>query len=157
MTHPTRTLVTAYLAALVCFLAMDACWLSLMGPRFYAPALGPLMAPEVGWLAAVLFYPAYIAGLIYFAVLPALKSGQPGAARQALQALRRGSLLGLLAYATYDLTNQSTLRDWPWSVTGVDMAWGAVVSGAASGFGAYVASRFASRLTSPPARRTPSR
>jgi len=154
MTHSPRTLLTAYLAALLCFLAMDACWLSLMGPRFYAPALGPLMAPAVGWLAAVLFYPAYIAGLIYFAVLPALESAQPSVA---LQALRRGSLLGLLAYATYDLTNQSTLRDWPWSVTLVDMAWGAVVSGAASGFGAYVASRFASRLTSRPARRTPSR
>ena len=153
MTHPARTLVTAYLAALVCFLAMDACWLSLMGPRFYAPALGPLMAPEVGWLAAVLFYPAYIAGLIYFAVLPALESGQSGAA---LQALRRGSLLGLLAYATYDLTNQSTLLGWPWAVTGVDMAWGGVVSGAASYASARITLRFTSPSTSRPASRTSS-
>lgn len=145
MTHAPRTLITAYLVALACFLAMDACWLSLMGPRFYAPALKPLMAPEVGWLAAVLFYPAYIAGLIYFALLPALESAQDGAA---LQALRRGSLLGLLAYATYDLTNQSTLLGWPWSVTLVDMAWGAVVSGTAC----YVAARIASGLTSRPSR-----
>ena len=142
-THAPRTLITAYLVATACFLAMDACWLSLMGPRFYAPALKPLMAPEVGWLAAVLFYPAYIAGLIYFAVLPALESREPNTT-----ALRRGSLLGLLAYATYDLTNQSTLLGWPWSVTVVDMAWGAVVSGTAC----YAAARISSGLTSRPSR-----
>ncbi|HEY1090867.1 MAG TPA: DUF2177 family protein, partial [Burkholderiaceae bacterium] len=116
MTHSTtRSLITAYLVALVCFLSMDACWLSLMGPRFYAPGLGHLMAPQVDWLAAGLFYPAYVGGLVYFAAWPALEARQPG------RALRQGALLGLMAYATYDLTNQSTLRDWPWSITLLDM------------------------------------
>ena len=132
-----RTLMLAYGVAMVSFLALDACWLSLTGPRLYQPAVGHLTAPQVDWLAAALFYLAYIAGLIYFAVLPALD------ARRAGLALRRGALLGLLAYATYDLTNQATLRDWPWSITLIDMAWG----GVASGLAAFAAAQAATRLT----------
>jgi len=123
----------AGLAALLCFLALDACWLSLMGPRLYRPKLAALMADEVDWLAAALFYAIYLAGLTAFAILPSLERGGPR------RALRLGALMGFVAYATYDLTNQATLRDWPWLVTVADLAWGAVVSGSAAWVGARLA------------------
>ncbi len=125
----------AYLWALACFLVLDAVWLSVMGPRLYRPALGPLLAPQVDWTAAVLFYALYLVGLVVFAIAPALEAGA------AAVALRRGALFGLIAYATYDLTNQATLRGWPWAVTAADLAWGAAASGAS----AWVAARITSR------------
>jgi len=134
-----RTLLAAYLWALLCFLVLDAVWLSVMGPRLYQPALGALMAPQVDWTAAALFYALYLVGLVVLAIAPALEAGEPAVA------LRRGALLGLVAYATYDLTNQATLRDWPWVVTAADLAWGTAVSG--------VSAWVAARLTSRPARR----
>jgi len=143
MKTTTHTLLIAYLLALVLFLLLDACWLMLMGPRLYAPALGPLMAPSVDWAAALLFYVLYIVGLVALAVQPALAGGSPGIA------LRRGALLGLVAYATYDLTNQATLQGWPWRVTLADLAWGTFVTG--------VSAWAAARLTSPPESRTGAR
>lgn len=138
--HPTpRLLVTAYFAAAIVFLALDAVWLSLMNARLYQPAIGHLMAASVDWRAAALFYPLYLLGLLVFAIRPALIEGR------ATPALRLGALFGLLAYATYDLTNQATLRDWPWAVTLADLIWGAFVSGSASGAAAWFTCRRASR------------
>lgn len=138
MKTPPRTMFAAYLWALVFFLVLDAAWLLVMGPRLYQPALGSLMAPTVNWVAALLFYPIYLAGLLVFAIAPAVSERRPGVA------LRRGALLGFVAYATYDLTNQATLRDWPWIVTAADLVWGTVVSG--------ISSWAASGLTSRPGR-----
>lgn len=121
--------LTYALTALV-FLALDAVWLSSMHTALYQPAIGHLLSGTVDWTAAGLFYALYITGLLVFAVAPALSSGRWGIA------LGRGALFGLLAYATYDLTNQATLRDWPWRVTLADLAWGAFVSGTASGLAA---------------------
>ncbi len=139
MKPTARTLSIAYLWALVSFLVLDAVWLSLMGPRLYKPALGELMAPDVDWFAAVLFYAIYLAGLLVFAILPALAEGAAG------PALRRGAFFGLVAYATYDLTNPATLRDWPWAITIADLVWGSFVSGAA----AWVSARLTSRRANP--------
>jgi uncharacterized membrane protein len=129
----------AYAVIATVFLAMDAVWLVSMNAALYRPALGHLMAPAVDWPAAVLFYALYVAGLVFFAALPA---------RRPMGALGRGVFLGLLAYGTYDLTNQATLRDWPWRVTLVDLAWGGTVSGVAACAGAAVL-----RLTSRRGRR----
>ena len=132
-----RQAAFAYLAALAAFLALDAVWLTTMGPRLYTPRLGPLLRPEPDLLAAALFYLLYLAGVVAFAVLPAAR----GASWTAAAA--RGAAFGLVAYATYDLTNQATLRDWPWTVTAADLAWGMVVtaSGAAAGWRAARAAR----------------
>lgn len=116
----------AYLLMALIFLAMDAVWLSLMHTRLYRPALGHLLADGIDWTAAILFYLLYIFGVVYFAIRPALSYGKP------LVALGRGALLGLLAYATYDLTNQATMRDWPWHVTLADLAWGTTATGLAA-------------------------
>ncbi|HEY1398029.1 DUF2177 family protein [Roseateles sp.] len=113
----------AYVLTLVVFLAMDAVWLSLSSGALYQPAIGHLMAPAIDWRAVAVFYPLYVGGLVFFAVAPA-RSGRP-----VVGALGRGALFGVLAYATYDFTNQATLRDWPWHVTFIDLVWGTTVSG----------------------------
>jgi uncharacterized membrane protein len=123
-----------YGASLGAFLALDMVWLSLMGPRLYRPLIGPLLADQFAITPAVLFYLLYGVGLVVFGVLPAAESGKP------LMALFYGGLFGLIAYGTYDLTNQSTLRDWPLAVTLADMVWGAVATGLASVVGLLVAS-----------------
>ena len=140
MTLAPRRLLQAYVTAMLAFLLLDACWLSYMGPRLYSPALAGLLAPEVNWLAALLFYLLYLAGLLVFAIRPALEQQRPALA------LRLGALFGLVAYATYDLTNQATLRDWPWLITVADLIWGSFASGSA----AWVAARLGLRLTSRP-------
>jgi uncharacterized membrane protein len=126
MSRTKRVLAKAYLLALLAFLALDACWLSLMGPWLYRPQLGGIMATSVDWMAAALFYPLYLVGLLTFAIAPALEAGGARAAAM------RGAIFGLVAYATYDLTNQATLRGWPWSVTLADLAWGTVASSMAA-------------------------
>ena len=120
-----RELLTAYVLALVLFLVFDAVWLSTMLERLYRPALGHLLAPQVAWPAAALFYLLYAGGIVGFAVAPALE------VNGARIALLHGAALGLLAYATYDLSNQATLPGWPWAVTLADMAWGTVATGLA--------------------------
>lgn len=128
-----KTLIAFVFTALV-FLAMDAVWLSQMGPRLYTPLLGPLIAakPDIG--AAVAFYVVYLAGIVALAVRPALAEGRMG--RAALS----GATLGFVAYATYDLTNQATLKLWSTTVTLCDLGWGVVVSSTAATAG-YAAAR----------------
>lgn len=125
-----RSPVLTVAATAAAFLAIDAVWLTVMGSRLYRPAIGHLMRPDFDVLAAALFYLLYIAGLVVFGVAPS--SGARGAAL-------RGAFFGLVAYATYDLTNQATLRDWPWKVTLVDLCWGAFVSAVACAAGGAVA------------------
>jgi uncharacterized membrane protein len=107
-----------YAGTLVVFLGIDMLWLVLMSKRFYNVQLGSLMAEKVQWLPAVLFYLLFVAVLIILVVLPAVETGSW------LKALWTGALLGMVAYATYDLTNLSTIRDWPLAVTVVDIVWG---------------------------------
>ena len=125
-----RSPVLTVAATAAAFLAIDAVWLTVMGSRLYRPAIGHLMRPDFDVLAAALFYLLYIAGLVVFAVAPS--SDVRGAAL-------RGAFFGLVAYATYDLTNQATLRDWPWKVTLVDLCWGAFLSAIACATGGAVA------------------
>jgi len=119
----------AYAATLLSFLALDALWLSSMAPRLYLPAIGHLMRAGFAWEPAGAFYLLYILGLVVFGVAPGLARGR------ASIAAGRCALFGLIAYATYDLTNQATLRDWPWVVTLADLAWGTVASAVAGAVG----------------------
>jgi uncharacterized membrane protein len=97
-------------------------WLGLVARTFYRRHLGPLMADRPNWTAAVAFYLLYVVGVTVFAVLPAADSNS------LLGAAWRGGLFGLVAYATYDLTNAATLRGWPGIVVVVDMAWGMMLT-----------------------------
>jgi len=119
-------LAISYAFALLLFAAIDLAWLTNMGSRFYRPTLGDLLLPAVNLKAAIAFYLIYPVGLTIFAIAPALRSGE------LKTALVMGSLFGFFAYATYDLTNQATLRNWTTTLTVVDIAWGAFLSGMAA-------------------------
>jgi uncharacterized membrane protein len=121
-----RTTLVAYGATALTFLVLDAIWLSSMVGSFYRPRLGALLLEQPRLEVAVPFYLLYVAGVVLFAVLPALR-GQDWTT-----ALWLGAALGLFAYGTYDLTNLATLRGWSASVTVVDMAWGAFVTAASA-------------------------
>ena len=121
-----KNTVSLYLVTLVIFFLIDMVWLGLVAKNFYRRQLGEMLSPKVNWMAAILFYLLFIAGLLLFVIVPALGRGS------ALQALWQGALFGLIAYATYDLTNLATLKNWPLLVTVVDLAWGAVLGGAVS-------------------------
>ena len=123
MRSATRHFVTAYAAAAVVFLLLDAIWLTMMASRLYRPAIGHLMRPDFDLGAAALFYALYLLGIVVFVVRSAVGSGQ---------AFVRGALFGLICYATYDLTNQATLVGWPWHVTLIDLVWGAFVTGSSA-------------------------
>lgn len=115
---------------------LDAIWLTLMAPRVYQPAIGELLAPRPNMRAAVAFYLIYVFGIVFLAVLPALREGY------AVRAATLGAVFGLVAYATYDLTNQATLRVWPAHLTLVDLAWGTFVTTAAALGGYWLTDRF---------------
>jgi uncharacterized membrane protein len=111
-----------YLATLVAFLVIDMLWLGLVARTFYRNYLGFLMAPSPNWLAAIIFYLLFVVGIVVFVVVPGLE------ASSLKTTLLRAALFGLVAYATYDLTNLATVKDWPLIVTIVDLIWGTVVS-----------------------------
>jgi uncharacterized membrane protein len=124
-------------ATLVAFFAIDMVWLGLVARTFYRKQLGFLLAPSPNWIAAVSFYLLFILGILVFVVLPGLKSGSLSAT------LWRAALFGLITYATYDLTNLATVKDWPLLVTVVDLAWGTVLS-LAVGYAGFMAGRWLS-------------
>ena len=126
----------AYLATGLSFAAIDAAWLSRMGPTFYKSQLGEMMLARPRFDAAIAFYLIYIAGIVFFAVAPAFGHGGTGWKT----ALGYGAVLGFFAYATYDLTNRATLSTWPWKLTLIDMAWGTFLTGAAATAG-YLATK----------------
>ena len=131
----TAYYIKLYFATLIAFFAIDIVWLALVARTFYRTYLGFLMAPSPNWLAAILFYLLFVVGILVFAVLPGLETNS------LKTTLLRAALFGLIAYATYDLTNLATVKDWPLIVTVVDMIWGTVLSVAVS-FAGYMAGKW---------------
>ncbi len=121
------TFLKLYAVALPTFLVVDLIWLGLVARGFYRAQLGHLMRPEVNWAAATAFYVVFVAGIVILAVWPAVERESLG------RALALGALLGLVAYAAYDLTNLSTLRDFPLTLAVVDLAWGTFLCATVSG------------------------
>jgi uncharacterized membrane protein len=130
------TLVVSYVAALVAFVAADMVWLGIMVERVYRPAIGDILSTSVNLPAAIVFYLIFPVGLTIFAVLPAVKD------QSAAHAALFGGLFGFFSYATYDLTNQATLRNWPTQLTVIDLAWGSVLAAFAATIGYLASSRF---------------
>ena len=126
-----------YLIALVTFVALDMTWLGIMASRLYRPTLGDMAIAGVNLPPAVLFYAIYPFGLVIFAVEPASRTGS------ALSAAMYGALFGFFTYATYDLTNQATLRHWTVTLTLVDVAWGTLLGTIASVVSFLAVSRLA--------------
>lgn len=115
-----------FAASGLAFLGLDAIWLNYAAPRLYRPMLGDLLRESFSLPPAIAFYLIYITGVLVFAVAPSLEAGRwTGAAL-------RGAMLGFLCYATYDLTNQATLRTWSTTITLVDLAWGTFLTAVAA-------------------------
>jgi uncharacterized membrane protein len=126
--------LTAYGTCAGVFVVMDFVWLSTTVPTFYRHQIGPLLLDQPRMVPAVIFYLAYLAGMVMFVISPALREGS-GVFATAL----RGGLFGLIAYATYDLTNLATLKGFTASLAVVDMTWGFVVTATASAVGLLAA------------------
>lgn len=129
--------VAAYLASGLVFVAADAVWLLVAGPRLYRPILGPLLAPKPEIKAAVVFYLLYLTGVLVLTIAPAMKG------RSWWEPALAGLALGLVAYGTYDLTNQATLRVWSTRLTLADMGWGGALTAVAALAGWAAARRIA--------------
>jgi uncharacterized membrane protein len=127
--------VGAYLAVAVPFAILDFIWLKLMGQRLYQATLGDVLRPTPNLWPAAIFYLFYPLGVIGFAVLPACeRASMP-------RAMVLGLLFGCFSYATYDLTNHATLRNWSTLLTVADICWGSVLAGCSAGIGYLAVSR----------------
>lgn len=128
-------MIKVYTVAVSVFLAIDLVWLGLVARKFYADQIGFLLKTNVNWTAALIFYAMFVAGLVFFVINPALE-------KESLRyALLAGAFFGLLTYATYDLTNLATLKDWPVLVTIVDMIWGSVLAASVSGITYWIVTK----------------
>jgi uncharacterized membrane protein len=120
------TFARLFIIALPTFLIIDLVWLGIVARPFYKAQLGPLMRPDVNWAAAFVFYFIYVAGIVILAVQPAVNAGSLG------RAAFLGAVLGLVAYAAYDLTNLATMAGFPRTMAIVDLIWGTVLTASVS-------------------------
>jgi len=111
-----------YFSTLLVFFAVDMIWLGLVARTFYKKHLGFLMAPEVNWYAALIFYFLFILGVLVFVVIPGIRDND------LTMTLIKAALFGLITYATYDLTNLATVKNWPLLITIIDLIWGMVLT-----------------------------
>lgn len=128
---------TAYVATAIVFLAVDYVWLSQVATRFYFDRIGHLLMDKPNMAAAGAFYIIYVVGIVVFAVAPALRS------ESVVTAVLYGAMFGFFTYATYDVTNYATLRNWPVIVAIVDVGWGTALSAFSAGMG-YTLTRLVS-------------
>ena len=124
-------LILSYFLTSLVFFAVDMLWLGLLAKDFYRKHLGGFLSDRVNWTAAIIFYLIFIVGIFVFVILPAVEKSS------LLKAIGLGAFFGFITYATYDLTNLATLKNWPLTIVIVDMAWGAVLTAivSAAGYG----------------------
>ena len=118
--------IKTFLVAFAVFLGIDMLWLTVIAQKFYKAQIGHLMADKARLLPAAIFYVLFIAAMAYFVIAPALEH------QNLTRLILSAAIFGLVTYATYDLTNMATLKDWPPLVTVVDIAWGTFLSLAVS-------------------------
>lgn len=120
-------MIKRFLVTALVFLLIDIVWLAFISPKLYKANIGHLMSDKVNFIAAGVFYLLYVGALLYFVIDPAIADGS------VWQGIWRGAFLGLVMYATYDLTNLATLKDWPLKITIIDLIWGTFITSATSG------------------------
>ena len=129
----TSKIIYTYLLTIPVFFAVDMVWLGVIAKNLYQKQIGHLLSPTVNWPPAIIFYLVYIFGIIYFAVLP-------GVEKDSLKTtLVHSALFGAIAYATYDLTNLATLKNWPVTIVYIDLLWGATLTSLVAAAGYYIA------------------
>jgi uncharacterized membrane protein len=129
--------IKLYLLTLIAFFAIDMVWLGLIARGFYQKHLGFLLRSSPNWTAAIIFYLLFVLGIVVFVIAPGLQAGS------VKKVLLLGALFGIVTYATYDLTNLATIKNWPWIVSVVDIAWGCVLA-MSVGLAGFVAGRWLS-------------
>ena len=127
--------ILLYLLTVPVFFLIDLVWLGLVARDFYRNQMGALMADPIVWSAAILFYLLSIAGILFFAVVPAIDEGSW------TKALLLGAAFGFFTYMTYDLTNLATLQGWPVTLVVVDIAWGTVLCGTVAALSYLIGTR----------------
>ncbi|VVT14962.1 DUF2177 family protein [Erythrobacter sp. EC-HK427] len=128
--------IIAYIAAAIAFGVLDSFWLRWAAPNLYRPVIGEILADSFRMGPALAFYTIYIAGMVWFGIKPGIDSGN------VLQALLNGALLGLVCYATFDLTSQAVMKVWATHISVADIAWGTFATGVASAVSCWVVLRF---------------
>ena len=128
-----KSIIINYLLTTIVFLLIDMAWLGLIAKNIYQKYLGNFLTDKVNWTAALIFYLIYIVGISIFAIYPSVNKDS------ALNAILMGGLFGLFTYATYDLTNLATLKDWPLPIVFIDIIWGIVLTAIVSLSGFYIA------------------
>ncbi len=136
---PMTLIAGTYAVMTVTFFAIDLLWLGIVAKPFYQTHLGHMLRAEVRWGPALLFYVMFIAGILVFAVLPAVERAS------LLRAVALGAFFGLVAYATYDLTSLALVEGFPDIVAVVDMAWGTVLTATVAAAGYTAAQWIATR------------
>lgn len=124
------TFLKFYAFAVLAFFPIDLLWIGFIGNSLYQKYLGHLLAPKTDWLAAGLFYPLFLVGLVYFVVIPTAEGS-------AIDVLLRGAFFGLITYATFELTSKAVIANWPWPIVLIDMVWGMVLCAATAWFSWY--------------------
>lgn len=128
----TLTIIYIYLATVPVFFIIDMIWLGFIGRGVYQKYLGYLLG-DINWAAAIVFYLLYIVGILVFAVFPGIDAGS------FWKTVALGAFFGFVAYATYDLTNLATVRDWPLTISIIDMIWGTVLTASVAAISYYIA------------------
>lgn len=116
-------IVVLYLSTATAFLLLDAVMLKTVMKPLFEQHIGPWLLEDIRLQPAIVFYLFYVAGVLWFVSLPALRTGMP------VNALVGGAILGAMAYGTYEFTNYATLRDWSLQMVAADLTWGAVLTG----------------------------
>ena len=125
-------LAKSYLLTTLVFFAIDLVWLGVIAKNLYSKHLGGFLTDQVNWTAAIVFYLLFIIGIFIFAIMPAVEK------ESFKHALIYGALFGFFTYATYDLTNLATLKDWPVKIVFIDIIWGSVLTASVSVSGYYI-------------------
>jgi uncharacterized membrane protein len=114
--------ILSYFLTLIVFLIVDMFWLGIISKNLYHKYLGGFISDKVNWTAAIVFYLLYVVGISIFAIYPAVNKGSVSSA------ILMGALFGLFTYATYDLTNLATMKNWPLNIVIIDILWGTFLS-----------------------------
>ena len=125
-------LLLIYVLTFAVFLVIDLAWLGFIAKDLYKKYLGDLLSDQVNWTAAIVFYLLFVVGVFIFAILPSV------AKDSLVSAITLGALFGFFTYATYDLTNLATLKNWPLNLVFIDILWGAVLTSIVSTAGFYI-------------------
>jgi uncharacterized membrane protein len=125
-------LIISYLLTAVVFFAIDMVWLGFIAKGLYQKHLGGILSDKVNWTVAIIFYFLFIIGIFYFSIIPAAEKNSVA------KAILNGVLFGFFTYATYDLTNLATLKNWPMPIVFIDIAWGTLLTGIVSTAGYYI-------------------